>query len=120
MEREIKFRLYSDTLKVMFTPDTQISNLWAIKKTENGILRAGEGEILMQYTGLKDANGVEIYEGDIVRLLSSYTFGEFNVPVVFNDGMFEALGSGLLVHAIAMNNAVVVGNIYENPEEYNH
>ena len=62
----------------------------------------------MQYTGLKDKNGKEIYEGDIWlpdynkniigRIIVNFTYGRFNVSeYVFTSGE-------------------VIGNIYENPE----
>jgi len=69
--------------------------------------------ILMQYTGLKDKNGKEIYEGDIVH----YTSGEYYM------GAWEFSGTVVIQNFIAdtydlwhAENLTVIGNIYENPE----
>jgi len=85
---------------------------------------------LMQFTGLKDRNGVDIYEGDIL------SFGkETNYRVVFEDACFylfhenglkEIDGQpyrwGLLNRAFSLNmfEVEVIGNIYEHPQLLNN
>lgn len=77
-----------------------------------------------QYTGLNDENGQEIYEGDFLR------YEERNVIVVFEQGSFQAQRHGglaplryhLLINSHTAN-AVIIGNIHDNPEllkEDNH
>lgn len=71
--------------------------------------------ITMQFTGLRDKNGKEIYEGDIVE---NYAFRDV---VIFEKGIFTTKGSTrnkfdikqpLAVHL----NIKIIGNIYKNPE----
>lgn len=68
---------------------------------------------LMQYTGLKDMKGKEIYEGDILF----ETFREEYFKVVFENGSFRAeVDEYSLDLEDYANICEVVGNIYENPE----
>lgn len=72
---------------------------------------------LLQYTGLKDKNGKEIYEGDIVR----YNTGEAWIVKWSGRGGFIYADNGNKNTAATnqlpdMHEVEVIGNIYENPE----
>lgn len=80
--------------------------------------------ILMQSTGLKDKNGSEIFEGDIVKYKSDcYTYTE---EVAYNKnfagfGVRDAntdiiLTFWVLAENIDLSSLEVIGNIYQNPE----
>ena len=72
-----------------------------------------EEDKVMQYTGLKDKNGVEIYESDKFKTENGYV-GE----IIYEDGSFWSVLDGrqdMLIHAVQMG-IEVIGNIYENPE----
>lgn len=76
---------------------------------------------LMQYTGLKDKNGVEVYEGDIVRGRDSFLAGFsqkdnlFGV-VDFQDGSF-VIKNDYVTHYRWMDYELeVIGNVFENSD----
>lgn len=80
----------------------------------------GEDAILMQYTGLKDENGIEIYEGDIVKV-TSVSFGTRIGQVKFAKSAFwydfgeqeDGYTSELVFMPIR---AEVIGNVWANKE----
>ncbi|MFZ4853115.1 YopX family protein [Enterococcus entomosocium] len=91
------------------------------------------GLVLMQSTGLKDKNGVEIFEGDLVKKFSNINkftddFAEVIEPIcvitsIVRDGAcFKTTFKGVPSFVLDQNSMSmvehmeVVGNIYENPE----
>ena len=76
---------------------------------------------LMQYTGLKDKNGVEIYEGDSVKFIPS---GEYGLVTTFgnsqNQGIeWENSRTAFFTPMFYLGcetELEIIGNIYENPE----
>jgi len=117
--REIKFRAWghlADDDYQMFDSFHLFSGYGAFMPTVGNNQEPICDHTLMQYTGLKDKNGVDIYEGDIV----SYR-GYAPTLVVFSE---RALGfrtnrppeTGMVLMSQGDNQYEIIGNIHENPE----
>lgn len=74
----------------------------------------GKQAELMQSTGLKDKNGVEIFEGDIVVIEYSRVGYRYYEKIIYENGAFLAGDDDWLFNV--KDSCVVCGNIYENPE----
>jgi len=98
MNREIKFRAWDSIREEMYF-GYDVYNPVPTGYTQLEV---------MQFTGLKDKNGKEIYEGDIVKPLS--ITGK-NMVVLFNEGMFNIAAMMKFNYGFE-----VIGNKYENPE----
>ena len=114
--REIKFRAWEKSLKQVI-PVHNIGLEKRIINTESAWRTFNEIEV-MQYTGLKDKNGKEIYEGDVL-----HCDGFWNLYAVWDEenARFAFLCTDWVVtqgHPIQPNisSYCIIGNIYENPE----
>lgn len=123
MNREIKFRAWNKDLKKMFKIGqiTLEKGIWNFEPNDRDFIGMSipyqPSFVLMQYTGLHDKNGKEIYEGDILKairwnniFLVKYTGTAFYLCRKGNNGFNKIT---------TWNNAEkseVIGNIYDNPK----
>lgn len=109
--REIKFRAW-DGKRMLDNPTFEFFNHG---RDGRAVMMADENENveIMQYTGLKDKNGKEIYEGDVVE--GQKDFYPRSV-IGFEDGSFVIKQTPLAKWKVSHFELKVIGNIYESPE----
>lgn len=110
-KREVKFRVWNGNsynyidiwVALMGGYDAPVKVLGGVKRM-----------CFDQYTGMKDANGVEIYEDDIMQ----FDTGRIGV-VGFDRGTYiiaHGLHATAVSYALRKHNAIVIGNVHEHPE----
>ena len=120
--REIKFRAWDDEWKRMRSDVYLDNDTWDLM---NEFFNNVDLEWL-QYTGLKDKNDIEIYEGDIILVnvfmskhvtgLVAFDRGSFCVTGNFEGWGYDCNTTNFWEMSTNGNEYKVIGNIYENPE----
>jgi len=124
--RDLKFRIWDSFNAVMMRQEEDryadsLCKIWV----DYDILINGENDpIMMQFTGLTDRNGIEIYEGDIMSYKNSFPEDDNkNYFIVWNENGYWAIRykhwdkkTTCRIDAFQRENGEVIGNIYENPE----
>lgn len=138
MNRELKFRAFSNGKMVMLDQITFTEKVWLCKGGNGLSIPYQPHRAVMQYTGIKDKNGVDIYEGDVVKK----TYGQSFIKKRLNEniGVVEICEYEVIIDSFGLSYTVtgwniefsdksgrtainsdyeVIGNIHEHPELLN-
>ena len=127
--RKFKFRAWRHDGEYSHMIESEIGVYTAIKHCLGIATSAGfsdidnqpkkDGYTLMQWTGLKDRNGKEIYEGDILQDYGKNGKPITRVKVIWNDGFWDGEpleGERYKTCYAGFKRCEIIGNVFKNPE----
>ncbi|MFA5422218.1 MAG: YopX family protein [Bacilli bacterium] len=120
--RDLKFRAWNKENKKMYIPECIVDGK-AGEVIYGEIISISSEDTVMQYTGLKDMNGVGVFQGDILNLYNVFKTPmrmgvvKYDIARASNVIYYKESNCGFDINAF--EHIEVVGNIFENPDMMN-